>query len=93
MKAHIGEHQWRVAVACALGLALLARPPWAWRRDRHGRYGRRPCPEATTKSGVATPGQPTVISGSGVIRQVRVMALKKLCRGQRMGRLVGFLAV
>ncbi len=94
MKAHIGEHQRRVTVACALGLCAPGVPgSGVGRRDRHGRYGRRRCPEASTKSGVATPGQPTVISGSEMIRRVRVVALKKLCRGQRRGQLAGFLAV
>ncbi len=52
-----------------------------------------PCPGATTKSGVPTPGQPTVMQALGTIRQVQVMALKKVCRGQRRGRSAGFVAV
>ena len=72
-----GDHPW-VAVECAIELALLACPAWAWSDGppravwQAGALSRGNVEEL----GVGTPGQPTVMSGSAMIRGA-VMALKK----------------
>ena len=90
---HFGGHHLWVAVACALELALLACPAWAWSGATAaggmagGALSRRKDEKRSADAG-STDGHVRL----GDDPAGAVMALKQLCRGQRRERSADFLA-